>query len=141
MRVHDITEVRADDQETFDDVANDEFADYFNGKTPKIMITTNMRPTKEVYRFIKVFSKVLRNCVLVKRERYTLKQIATVAEQNDFTDIIIVNENRKKVTDLLIAHLPKGPIAHFKIFRIMYPEDLKVFLCYFVSLLTITTLS
>jgi len=126
MRVHDITEVTQDDEETFNDIAHDEFADYFNGKPPKILITTNRSPTKEAYHFARVFSKILQNCTMAHRKIYTLKDVTLLAEKKGFTDIIVINENKKKVSDLLIAHLPKGPIAHFKIFNILYPEQIKV---------------
>ena len=43
MRVPDVTFVQKEDEEVIEDTKTDEFADYFDGKLPKILITTSRR--------------------------------------------------------------------------------------------------
>ena len=47
------------------------------------------------------------------------------AIRNEYTDIIVCNDNHRTCTDLYVIHVPCGPSFHFKIFNIINPKDLR----------------
>jgi ribosome production factor 1 len=55
-----------------------------------------------------------------------LKKIVKYATARGFTDIIVLNEDRKHVNGLLLIHLPNGPTAHFKLSSLKLSKDIKV---------------
>jgi ribosome production factor 1 len=61
----------------------------------------------------------------IPRKGVHLKKIIKGAIERDFTDIIVVNEDKKKPTGLLVIHLPDGPTAHFSLKSIKYSKDIK----------------
>lgn len=46
---------------------------------------------------------------------YKLKEISDICIKRNFTDIVIINEDKKKVTGLTFIHLPEGPTFYFKL--------------------------
>jgi len=50
-----------------------------------------------------------------KRRNFALRDILRFAENRDFTDVIVVNEDFKKPSGLLLVHLPDGPTTYFKL--------------------------
>jgi len=106
-----------------EDEAVDEFAEYFsNQKTPKILITTSTETCKraqETRNFIDDLCKMIPNTVFRKRKNFTLAEIAQFCKERDFTDIIVVNENRKRPDSIMLSHLPNGPTAKFRLTSIL----------------------
>lgn len=112
----DETVVADNDEEVAAAEAQDEFATHFsNEATPKIIITTNYKPTKRMIEFIKDLLKLVPNSYYYSRKRYAIKKVIEYAKEKDFTDIVIINEDRKKLNAMTITHLPEGPTAHFKL--------------------------
>ncbi|CCC71493.1 hypothetical protein NCAS_0H01830 [Naumovozyma castellii] len=113
MRVYDETiqkEVEGDE----DDLMR--FFNDRNGEPPKIFLTTNVNARKCAYEFANVLIEVLPNVTFVKRKfGYTLKEIADICNKRNFTDVVIINEDKKKVTGLTFIHLPEGPSFYFKL--------------------------
>jgi len=104
----------------------DEFADYFKGdKQPHIMITTSISPTKASLNFIKEILILFPNSFYHKRNSYKLQDVVTYAESKGFTDVIVINENRKKPNAFLLVHLPNGPTAHFKLSSIRPSKEIE----------------
>eukprot|EP00276_Gloeochaete_wittrockiana_P004706 CAMPEP_0184659606 /NCGR_PEP_ID=MMETSP0308-20130426/30337_1 /TAXON_ID=38269 /ORGANISM="Gloeochaete witrockiana, Strain SAG 46.84" /LENGTH=303 /DNA_ID=CAMNT_0027099561 /DNA_START=3 /DNA_END=914 /DNA_ORIENTATION=+ len=124
-RVPDETIVQTDDTEVAQDEATDEYADYFNGKTPKTLITTNLRPSPISYDFIRELLKIFPNSFYYKRGTYEIKNIVKYCSKRDFTDIIILNEDRKTINGLWVCHLPNGPTAHFKVSNVKLPKEIR----------------
>merc|ERR1719401_2636614 len=63
MREPDETIVPPDDSEVEDDEAMDEFEKYFGqGKTPKILMTTQRSPSGKCFDFMKELQCVIPNC-------------------------------------------------------------------------------
>jgi ribosome production factor 1 len=56
-----------DDTEVFEEQETDEFASYFNGTTPKLLITTSKRPSASVYEFANEFKGIFPDAEFVKR--------------------------------------------------------------------------
>ena len=55
-----------------------------------------------------------------------LKKIIPEAVERKFTDILVVNEDRKMPNGLIVIHLPSGPTTHFKLTSFRRGYDIKV---------------
>jgi ribosome production factor 1 len=127
-RVADETIVRRDDAETLHDAATDELAPHFAGvREPRILLTTNEKPTKHVLRFVwRELRPIFPTARAFKRQNFALRDILRFAERRNYTDVIVVNEDRKKPNGILFIHLPDGPTAYFKLTSIRTREMLGV---------------
>ncbi|CAI4442822.1 BAQ_1a_G0024250.mRNA.1.CDS.1 [Saccharomyces cerevisiae] len=97
----------------------DDLMRYFNSDSnepPKIFLTTNVNAKKSAYEFANILIEILPNVTFVKRKfGYKLKEISDICIKRNFTDIVIINEDKKKVTGLTFIHLPEGPTFYFKL--------------------------
>ncbi|XP_056020232.1 ribosome production factor 1-like [Ostrea edulis] len=146
MRVKDETMVDPEDTEVMLDEAQDELQTYFNRETsPKILITTCDRPClvqlnlnffKHQYlklhgyiertnKFCKELKLIIPNSEIKYRRGLDLKKVIPQAIERDFTDILIVNEDRKEPNGLVITHLPEGPTLHFKVSNVRLTTEIK----------------
>lgn len=109
--------VDPNDEEIAQDDALDEFAAYFSGdKTPKILITSSVNPSKVVHEFIQELLTVFPNSEFKKRRKYHLKEIVQYCKnQGEYTDVMVINEDKKEPNGMLLCHLPDGPTAFFKL--------------------------
>lgn len=55
-----------------------------------------------------------------------MKKIIPQAVEREYTDILVVNEDKKIPNGLLIIHLPEGPTAHFKLTSFKRGYEIKV---------------
>lgn len=137
-RGHTIESLRENDQTTLtnlDDEENeevrkeielDEFSEYFNkAYEPKVLITYSDNPCSKTRGFAKELTQIIPNSLATTRHRSSVKKICASAEREGYTDVLIFNENRKKVNGLLLIHLPNGPTAHFKVSNVKLTKDLK----------------
>lgn len=95
-------------------------------RPPNVLITTCYKPTGIMYRFISELLEVLPNAVYYKRAGYALKKIVQYAKNRDFTDLIVVNQDRKQINAMLVVHLPDGPTALFRLSKLKLAADIKV---------------
>lgn len=112
MRVQDdsINQVTIDDEDELMMSFN------LNGAMPKILLTTNVNAHKVAYEFVNVLIEILPNVTFVKRKfGYKLKEIVKICNNKNYTDLVIINEDKKKVTGLTFIHLPQGPSFYFKL--------------------------
>jgi ribosome production factor 1 len=102
----------------------DEFKSYFeDGKPPKVLITTNAKAHKEAYRFTEVFQELIPNSTFLKRkDQFNMKQMAKFCANRDFTDLIVVNEDKKVVNGITFIHLPAGPSFYFSVSSLVYKD-------------------
>jgi len=125
-REYDETIVLPDDQEVLKDEEVDEFAEFFKGdKPPSILITTCTSPTPASINFVKELLPVFPNASFYKRGAFRLQDIVKWADSKNFTDVIVINENRKIPNALLLVHLPNGPTAHFKLTGIQPSKEIE----------------
>jgi len=125
-READPTMVQADDEEFVADEAQDEFASYFRGDVePKIIITSCYHPSKVMYEFIRDLLYVFPNSFYYKRMNYTVAQISEAAKKRGYTDLLIVNEDRKQFNALTHVHLPDGPTAYYKLSNVTLCKDIE----------------
>ena len=113
------TELKATEQ-------HDEFTDYFNGTVdPQILITTSMKHTGAIYKFVKELKEFIPNSFFYYRKKFNLKDIISMAKEKGFTDIIVVYERLRKPYRMTITHLPEGPTVEFKLSNVIYHEQIE----------------
>lgn len=119
MRDADETIVPAEDSEVEEDEAMDEFEKYFQGgKTPKILLTTQKRPSKKCFDFLKELVHVIPNTFYYPRKDFAFKKICEYASNKDFTDVLLFHEKAKVLQGVYICHLPKGPTSYWRLTRL-----------------------
>jgi len=125
-REFDETIVPSDDEEIMHDVEHDDVADYYNeGVTPKVLITTSPKAKLNTWKFCFELKKCIPNSEMYSRKNVPIKTIIKQAIEREFTDLIIVHEDKKIPNGLLICHLPEGPTAYFKINSLQYTKQIK----------------
>uniref|UniRef100_A0A182K380 Brix domain-containing protein n=1 Tax=Anopheles christyi TaxID=43041 RepID=A0A182K380_9DIPT len=122
-----VTNMEGEDQaEVMNDLANDEFGEYYQKSyEPRVMITFNATPHNVTRKFASLLRRMIPNTSTFRRNKTQLKRVCKSAIRENFTDILVVNENNKKPEGLLLIHLPEGPTAHFKISNFKDLKDLK----------------
>ena len=126
-RVPEETIVLPDDEETLQDKKADEFSTYFDRRvTPKVLVTSADKPSLKTHLFMRELSKCIPNSEVRLRKSTDIKKIVVQAVEREYTDILVVNEDRKLPNGLLIIHLPEGPTAHFKVTSFKRGYDIKV---------------
>uniref|UniRef100_A0A6A7GD55 Brix-domain-containing protein n=1 Tax=Hirondellea gigas TaxID=1518452 RepID=A0A6A7GD55_9CRUS len=115
-REFDPTFVEKKDSEITNDEACDEFSPFFSGdRQPKTVITSNQKPSKRVYDLIRDLLGVFPNSFFYNRKQFEIKDMVKAANKRDFTSILVIHEDRKKINSLLHICLPNGPTAHYKL--------------------------
>jgi ribosome production factor 1 len=105
-----------DDEEVKGEQDIDEWSKYFKGEVQtKTIITTNYRPTKRMYEFMNDLLLVFPKSYYFPRRNYQIKKVIEYSKERGFTDILVVNEDRKTINALTHVHLPDGPTAHYKL--------------------------
>lgn len=126
MREADETIVPEDDSEVEGDEAFDEFEKYFSGTTtPKIMLTTQQKPSPRLFDFLKELIHVVPNTFYYPRKDYAFKKICEYASNKEFTDVLLFHENRKVIQGVYMVHLPKGPTTYWKITRLKMGSEMR----------------
>ena len=76
------------------------------------------------------------NSIVKYRRALALKKIIPQCINHGFTDLIVINEDRKQPNGMLITHLPDGPTAHFKLTNIQVRfRSISIFLLLFKNIL------
>ena len=127
MREHDDTYVDLEnDEELQVGNENDEYSNYFNKDyDPQILITTSIKHTGAIFRFVRELKDTLPNSYFYYRKKINLKDIVEVAKEKNFTDIIIVQERLRKPYRLILSHLPDGPTLEFKLSNVVYHDQIE----------------
>jgi len=126
LREKDETMIDENDKEIKEALENDEYKNYFNNEyTPQILITTSISHTGGIFRFIKELKNFLPNSYFYYRKKFDLGTIMKSAIEKEFTDIIVVTERLRKPYKLLLIHLPNGPSMEFKLFDVIYQDEME----------------
>ena len=92
----DDTVVAPDDEEVLRDEAGDELAGYFAGTAaPKIMITTKMVPSAQIFQLIGELLNLIPNSFYYRRGRYPVGKISQFASNKQFTHLLVLSERAK----------------------------------------------
>lgn len=70
-------------------------------------------------------TRIIPNSISLYRHRSGVKKIVKSAIKKEFTDIVVINENRKEPDGLLVIHLPDGPTAHFRVSNVRITTELR----------------
>lgn len=127
-REKDDTHIDATEEDTkvIDEEKDDEFAEHFaNLRPPNVLITTSYTCTKVMYKFIADMLEVFPAATYYKRKGYPLKKIVEYAKNREFTDLVVFNEDRKKINGMIVIHLPDGPTAFFRLSSLVLSTDIK----------------
>ncbi|KAJ2723836.1 Ribosome production factor 1 [Coemansia sp. Benny D115] len=124
-REFDEAVVMEEDAEVAQDEEEDEFAQYFNGQTPKVLITTTPNAGSKTIGFAQELVSVIPNLEFIRRGRkFELQKIIQFCRNRDYTDLIVVSEDHKEPTHLTLIHLPEGPTAHFRLTRVVGGKEI-----------------
>lgn len=124
----------SENEETRKEMELDEFSEYYSKSyEPKVLITYSDNPHSKTRGFGKELTHIIPNSVALTRHRSSVKKICESALREEYTDVIIINENRKQVNGLVLIHLPDGPTAHFKVSNVKLTTDIKRKLSNFTS--------
>jgi len=126
QREKEDTMVDPTDAEVILDEDTDELSAYFKDrKTPKVLITTCDKPRSRTMKFAKQLQKSIPNSFVFYRKGLPIKKIVPQCVEKEFTDIIVINEDRKTPNGMLLCHLPDGPTAHFKITNVRLRREIR----------------
>jgi len=125
-RTADETIVKADDDEVAGDEKDDEFAPYFsNDKCPKIMLTTRPKCSRKLFPFIADLMQMIPQAFYHPRKEQSITEMAATAYEKGYSHLICLSEKNKICNGLMIAHLPVGPTAFFKLSSFEAGADIK----------------
>ncbi|CAG9539697.1 unnamed protein product [Cercopithifilaria johnstoni] len=125
-REHDVTVIEDDDLEVQHDEATDEMNAYFSDEIPpKILITTSPYAKVNTFKFCYELQKCIPNADIFTRKGIPLKKVVKQAKSKEYTDLIVVHEDRKTPNGIVLCHLPDGPTAFFKINSLTFTKNLK----------------
>ncbi|XP_060519662.1 probable ribosome production factor 1 [Cylas formicarius] len=129
LRIKDETVVDLEKEENElirQDLDHDEFNDYYKHTyEPKILISYADNPMRKTRIFGRELTRIIPNSTALYRNRSGVKKMVRSAIKNEYTDILIINENRKEPDGLLVIHLPNGPTAHFKLTNVRITTELR----------------
>ncbi|XP_037710326.1 probable ribosome production factor 1 [Drosophila subpulchrella] len=130
LREKDHTEVAnlndSDNEELQKELELDDFSSYFERSyEPKVLITFADNPVTKTRKFGLELSRIFPNALVKIRNKSSVKNICKSAVREEFTDVVIINEDRRKPNGLLVIHLPNGPTAHFKVSNVKLTSDIK----------------
>ncbi|EEQ33949.1 Ribosome production factor 1 [Microsporum canis] len=86
---------------------------------PKILITTSLNST--LHKEAKVLTEFFPNSVYIRRSahryshKFSIREISSFAANRNYTAVVVLEEDLKRVSGLTIVHLPIGPTFHFSI--------------------------
>lgn len=105
----------------------DEFDFFLNsGKPPKILLTTLPLAKKVAYEFADLLLDFLPNTTFIKRKsEYTMVEMAQYCAAREYTDLIVIDEDKKKVNGITFMHLPEGPTFHFSLLLVVDTAQIK----------------
>nr|XP_045592088.1 probable ribosome production factor 1 [Procambarus clarkii] len=116
LREKDETMVEEEDEELEHEEATDAFSSYFTKSyVPKVLVTCSDNPHTKTIAFIRELCRMIPDSQPMWRKRSSIKKMINSAKDNGFTDVVIVNEDKRLPNGLLVVHLPEGPTALFRI--------------------------
>lgn len=106
----------------------DEFFELFNrtAREPKVLITTNPNAKRAAYEFAETLCEFFPDVTFIKRKReYLMKEMAEHCNSREYSDLVVINEDKKKVNGLTFIHLPEGPTYYFSVTSLTPTEDIR----------------
>lgn len=88
-------------------------------RTPKVLITTSINST--LHHEADILTDLFPNSVYIRRtahrysHKFSVREISKFASNRNFTTVVVLQEDQKKPSGMIIVHLPVGPTFHFTI--------------------------
>lgn len=122
--VEDLDE--SDNEELQKELEIDDFSEYFAREyTPKVLITYADNPVTKTRKFGIELARIIPNALAKIRNRSSMKKMVKSAIRENFTDILVINENNREPNGLVAIHLPNGPTAHFKLSNVRITKEIR----------------
>ncbi|KAK9433637.1 anticodon-binding protein [Lipomyces doorenjongii] len=104
----------------------DEFEEYFkNKRAPKVLITTSKFARAQAYELSDQLINIIPGSEFVKRgQKFSMKEIAQFCVNRDYTDLVVISEDKKVVNGLTFVHLPAGPTMFFSLTSLRMPKQI-----------------
>lgn len=116
----------SDNEELRKELEIDDFSEYFAREyTPKVLITYADNPVTKTRKFGIELARIIPNALAKIRNRSSIKKMVKSAIRENFTDIIIINENNREPNGMVVVHLPNGPTAHFKLSNVRITKEIR----------------
>lgn len=125
QREHDETYIENDD-EVEEEIKNDEFTSFFNGEyEPQILITTSIRHTTTVFKFVKAIKETIPNVYFYYRKKLDIGEMINFAKEKGFSALMVITEEVKKPVRMTICHLlGDGLTIELKLNDIIYRDEI-----------------
>ncbi|KAL6129536.1 hypothetical protein ACLB2K_072886 [Fragaria x ananassa] len=94
-------------------------------RDPKILLTTSRDPSAPLLQFTKELKLVFPNAQVLNRGGQVLSEIVESCRAHDYSDVVLVHEQRGKPNCLTVCHLPYGPTAYFQLCNVVSRHDIK----------------
>lgn len=116
----------SDTEEIQKELELDEFSEYYSkAYVPKVFITYADNPLTKARKFGVELARIIPNSIAKIRNRASVKTIVTSAIRENFTDVLIINEDHRQPNGLVMIHLPNGPTAHFRLSNVKITKEIK----------------
>jgi U3 small nucleolar ribonucleoprotein protein IMP4 len=91
---------------------------------PRICVTTSRDPSSRLKQFAKEMKLIFPNAIRINRGNNRVDELIESCKQQEFTDVVIVQETRGEPDGLVVCHLPLGPTAFFTLSGAVLRHDL-----------------
>ncbi|XBW35660.1 hypothetical protein QEN19_001232 [Hanseniaspora menglaensis] len=117
VEINEIEGVKTEEaSEQIDELMKSLKAGMDSTKPPKIVLTTNLNAKKLAYEFANTLMEIFPDVKFVKRQYgLTIKDMCKFCNNRNYDFLMIINEDKKKITGLTVIKLPIGPSFYFKI--------------------------
>lgn len=116
----------SDNEELRKELEIDDFSSYFSRSyTPRVLITYADNPVTKTRKFGIELARIIPNSLAKIRNRSSMKKMVKSAIRENFTDIMVINENNRQPNGLVVIHLPNGPTAHFKLSNVKITKEIR----------------
>lgn len=126
-KIVDETVIKPGDEEVELDLKNDEFESHWDPeieRNPRVLITTSDNPHKRTIQLCRELKTILPKSEFRFRNRSAIKKIIKGCIERNYTDLIVINENRREPNGMLVVHLPNGPTAKFRLSSVKLTDEI-----------------
>ena len=92
---------------------------------PKILVTTSRTPSQRLMQFMKEIRIIIPNSIRVNRGNTVIKELVKICQDNEFSDLVILHENRGVPDGMIISHMPYGPTLYLGLFNVVLRHDIR----------------
>ena len=91
---------------------------------PRVCVTTSRDPSSRLKQFAKEVKLLIPNSTRINRGNNRVDTLMEGCKQQEFTDVVVVQETRGEPDGLVVCHLPLGPTAFFTLSSGVLRHDL-----------------